>query len=715
MRLKQIRTTRLLILLSTLLFLEAAGWTAVGTEVDVGYGDQPSPVVDSKGNVHIASARYNYFTCLYRTSGKAPNRYTVFEWDTYHKISGGPGKFQVVLYEAGNIVISIAESSGAIDGFPITGVNCDSTHGVDLKMFPPPSKTSYRFTWDGESDYTWREITWLWLDASKGEPVWTELDDSGALVPIGFDFFYYGEVFPDVYVSSNGYISFEDPTPETYMNPTIFPSGNENAAKVIAALWDDWNPEPEVTNRTTEVFYSMVDGKTGGVLILPTLISDWDAIISERPAIAVDSDNNVHITWRDGRWDGLESMELAYSKLNPYLDDHDGDAAFEPQITLIDDTRLTNLGEWADNPRMDVDGKDEIHIVWENAFEGIYYMEIDKNGLIIIEPKCLKLIPDTWRSSVCIAVDSKDNPHISWHDQVSTMIHETWYMMLDGSDFSTKIHPLIDATCVTQDDNQLSIGQSISVDHEDKVHIVWLDQKGDSVREVWHTKLDPALDDQNKDPADAGTITEVDDHVVASAGMWAEHAASAAGGGRSIQIAWWSGNDNNMYTISLDTDGNPVKQEIAITTAGKVGTASEWTIPFMDVGNDGTAHITWFDWRGRGIYYSGTGTESANPKTQFSNVTRLKQTALLPNSPNPFNPATTIHFFIKDPGHVRVHLFDIRGRLVRSLVDREYPAGSFKVTWNGLLESGQPAPAGMYLCNLQTENFSQVRRLLLIK
>ncbi|MCK5145685.1 T9SS type A sorting domain-containing protein [bacterium] len=709
-----LRPLAIVLLIALIVIGQSAGFAAVA-ETDVGHADQPSPVVDSKGNVHIVSARYNYFTCLYRTSGTAPHRYTIFEWDTYHKISGEPGRFQVVLYESGNIVITINESSGAIDGFPITGVNCDSTHGVDLKMFPPPAKTSYRFTWDGVSEYTWKEITYLWLDASKGEPVWAELDDSGALVPIGFDFNYYGETFSDLYVSSNGYVSFTDATPYYYMNPTIFPSGNVNASKVIAPLWDDWNPEPEHARRTTEIFYSMVDGTTGEVLILPTLISDWDAIPSARPSIAVDSDDNVHITWHDGRWDEAESKELAYTKLSPYLDDHDGDAAYEPQITLVDDMRLTNLGGWANNPRMDVDSNDEIHIVWENAFNGIYYMEIDKNGLIIIEPICLKLIPDAWRTSVDVAVDSQDNPHITWNDQRSSMIHETWYMMLDGSDFSTKIHPLINATMITVDDNLSSTGQSITVDSDDRVHIVWLDKRSDEVQEIWHTKLIPSSDDQDGDAADPSSITMRDDQAVASAGLWAHHSASATGDGQSIHIAWWSGEDDNIYYKVLDIGGSTLVDETALTTASKVGTASGWTVPYLDVDAAGTAHVTWFDWRGRGIYYDGIGSALNKPEPETGRTNAPKKTVLHPNYPNPFNPETIIGFSVSVPGHVQVAIYNANGQCICTLKDCAVSSGEFQVVWNGRLENGMAAPTGLYFCRLQTECVSDVRKIMLVK
>jgi hypothetical protein len=86
--------------------------------------------------------------------------------------------------------------------------------------------------------------------------------------------------------------------------------------------------------------------------------------------------------------------------------------------------------------------------------------------------------------------------------------------------------------------------------------------------------------------------------------------------------------------------------------------------------------------------------------------------ALRQNYPNPFNPATTISFDIPANTHGRVTLkiFDLLGRDVATLVDENKAAGSYKVVWNaGGLASG------IYLYKLQTENYSSVRKLTLLK
>lgn len=75
--------------------------------------------------------------------------------------------------------------------------------------------------------------------------------------------------------------------------------------------------------------------------------------------------------------------------------------------------------------------------------------------------------------------------------------------------------------------------------------------------------------------------------------------------------------------------------------------------------------------------------------------------------PNPFRVDTRINFRTSEDLPVSVRIFDASGRLIRSLVDRHYPAGDHSISWDGRLDSGQPAGPGLYLYTLKAG--SQVR------
>ena len=89
--------------------------------------------------------------------------------------------------------------------------------------------------------------------------------------------------------------------------------------------------------------------------------------------------------------------------------------------------------------------------------------------------------------------------------------------------------------------------------------------------------------------------------------------------------------------------------------------------------------------------------------------------ALYANWPNPFNPTTHIRFDL--PRQVPVHLkiYDILGQQVRTLVNTTLEAGSHQVVWRGVDESGLQVSSGVYFYRLQAGDFSQMRRMLLLR
>lgn len=85
------------------------------------------------------------------------------------------------------------------------------------------------------------------------------------------------------------------------------------------------------------------------------------------------------------------------------------------------------------------------------------------------------------------------------------------------------------------------------------------------------------------------------------------------------------------------------------------------------------------------------------------------------NYPNPFNPSTTVRFGLPEDGHVEVSVYNVLGRKVRVLVDRQLPAGWHSVVWDGRNADGSAAASGLYLYQMRTEKFSATRRMMLVK
>jgi len=92
------------------------------------------------------------------------------------------------------------------------------------------------------------------------------------------------------------------------------------------------------------------------------------------------------------------------------------------------------------------------------------------------------------------------------------------------------------------------------------------------------------------------------------------------------------------------------------------------------------------------------------------------RTALRGNYPNPFNPATTVSFDLRVATSTRLTVFDVSGRVVRTLVaGQQLAGGRHDVTWDGLSEAGRPVSAGVYLYRLEAGDFQQTRTMTLVK
>jgi hypothetical protein len=90
--------------------------------------------------------------------------------------------------------------------------------------------------------------------------------------------------------------------------------------------------------------------------------------------------------------------------------------------------------------------------------------------------------------------------------------------------------------------------------------------------------------------------------------------------------------------------------------------------------------------------------------------------ALHQNTPNPFNPSTRLRFELPTDGRARLEVFDVRGRLVRTLVDAELPAGPHSIEWDGTATDGAHAASGIYWSRLRFPDRSDlVRSMVLLK
>lgn len=99
-----------------------------------------------------------------------------------------------------------------------------------------------------------------------------------------------------------------------------------------------------------------------------------------------------------------------------------------------------------------------------------------------------------------------------------------------------------------------------------------------------------------------------------------------------------------------------------------------------------------------------------NEETEFVSKTRITG-----NYPNPFNPVTTIAFTLSKRAKATLTVHDVRGRLVATLLDEEWPQGTHRVLWDGRNHDGRPVASGVYFSRLVAAGESSSAKLVLLR
>ena len=97
-------------------------------------------------------------------------------------------------------------------------------------------------------------------------------------------------------------------------------------------------------------------------------------------------------------------------------------------------------------------------------------------------------------------------------------------------------------------------------------------------------------------------------------------------------------------------------------------------------------------------------------------VNQLDYPIQISNSPNPFNPTTTISFSLQNNSNIKLTIFNIKGQKIKTLKNEQYSKGNHSVVWNGEDDSGKSVGSGVYFYKLNVNGKSKlVKKCLLLK
>lgn len=197
----------------------------------------------------------------------------------------------------------------------------------------------------------------------------------------------------------------------------------------------------------------------------------------------------------------------------------------------------------------------------------------------------------------------------------------------------------------------------------------------------------------------------------------------------------------NKTIVNLTTDRDLAGLDLTLSTTGNDDIEFRSLIDGIEIfaGREGNQyHVGLLDIDGRMTIPAGTnalfeiigsaeivsafgGDDNLNT-VNFQIANNADYTATIPatfeleqNHPNPFNPTTTIGFSLPHPQHTQLIVYNIAGQKVRMVLDSRLEAGRHAVIWDGKDDSGTPVASGMYFYRITAGDFTESKKMLLLK
>ena len=527
----------------------------------------------------------------------------------------------------------------------------------------------------------------VWLDNRHGNPaeIYYKHSIDGGLswtADTRLTFSMGGAYNPSVSISGgNLHVVWHD---YRHSNYEIYYKGSQNNGL-------SWGTDKRITNNSASSFYPSVastgnivfivwqDGRFGNDEILfkssPDNGNNWGsdtsairltnaAGFSWAPTISAE-DGKVHVAWRDDR-DG--NYEIYYKRSNNNGSDWSADK------------RLTNNSAWSSSPSVYSSGNN-VHVVWEDQMfsspEILYRRSSDKGSSWGNDSAITRLTTNPAdKLNPCIFV-SGNAAHVIWRDR-RNLNFEIYYKRSLNTNFSLYSKqnlnkPIYDYqnifdTIIVPNDNPAGYTAEINLMIDTVMH----SNTGDLEFTLIHQGISDTVIYQSGGIGDnfIGTVLDDDSQNPVSGGT-----------------APFTGTYKPFKPLSQFINSNPAGLwilKVYDRAAGNTGFFKAWGLT-IDISNNPI----------------GINSISAEVPQRFS----LKQ-----NYPNPFNPVTNINFSIPKTGLVKLTVYDAAGKITAELFNGELEAG----TYNYDFDASQLA-SGIYFYKLESNDFSQTKKMVLIK
>ena len=168
-------------------------------------------------------------------------------------------------------------------------------------------------------------------------------------------------------------------------------------------------------------------------------------------------------------------------------------------------------------------------------------------------------------------------------------------------------------------------------------------------------------------------------------------------------------------TITFDTGSKLLNLDTGVVLSPEISTDNYETVQISLVDHDGNEKV--YELEGLqdlGLYQQMAVVNNVTTSTD-DDMIGPETFALHQNYPNPFNPVTTLRYDLPEGALVNITIYDMMGKVVSNLVSSQQSAGYKSVQWNATNTVGQAVSAGLYLYTIQAGDYSQTKKMVLLK
>lgn len=253
----------------------------------------------------------------------------------------------------------------------------------------------------------------------------------------------------------------------------------------------------------------------------------------------------------------------------------------------------------------------------------------------------------------------------------------------------------------------VSTAPHITATYTGRLHLVWRDTR-DGNSEIYYKEYLPGT---GWDPVDTRLTTQANTQ---------SEPQIDADPSNNLYVVWSDqrNGSSNQDIFYRERTGGVWQPELSLVGAATDTTNQVQQFPGITHDGTGRLYVTWTDWRlpssngrNKDVFYK----EGIDVVTGVEEAPAPVLSKLLKNYPNPFNPLTRISFRMDRDAQVSLRVFDVHGRLVRTLVDDYLAAGPRVVEWDGTDDRGLPASSGTYYLRLQGGGTYASRTINLLK